>query len=139
MSFPDRRGGGEGGFTLVEVLICTLILTVGMLAIAALLGVTTQMQIGARESARSTRLAQDKIDELMRLDLDSDPEVALGGDLDANDEDHFETLASPLSGITIRWLVAAGPTDDTRVLTVRVVNLRAQQYRQTNLATIIRE
>lgn len=143
-SFPERRGGGhvlerDGGFTLVEVLVCTLILTVGMLAIAALLGVTTQMQIGAREAARSTRLAQDKIDELMRLDLDTDAEVAVGGDLDTDVANHSETLAAPLSGITVRWLVAAGPTDETRVLTVRVVNLRAQQYRQTNLATIIRE
>jgi type II secretory pathway pseudopilin PulG len=130
------RPTGEGGFTLVEVLICTLVLTIGMIAIAALLAVTTQMQIGAREAARSTRLAQDKIDELMKLDFEDDPEVAVGGDLDADTADHAET---PLTGITLRWLVAAGPTDDTRVLTVRVRNLRAQQYRQTDLATIIRE
>src|SRR3990167_8160528 len=54
----------QDGFTLVEVLICTLILTTGMLSIAALLGVTTQMHLGAREAARATRLAQDKIAEL---------------------------------------------------------------------------
>ena len=76
----------------------------------------------------------------MRLDLDSDPEVALGGDLDADVANHSETLAEEFSGITIRWRVEAGPiAGDTRVVTVRVVNLRAQQYRQTNLATIIRE
>src|SRR5688572_19027444 len=65
-SFNNNRG-----FTLVEVMICTLILTTGMLGIAGLLGVTTQMHQGAREAARSTRLAQEKIDELMKLDFDT--------------------------------------------------------------------
>lgn len=127
---------GEAGFTLVEVLICTLIVTTGMIAIAALLGVTTQMQIGAREAARSMRLAQAKVDELMKRNFDTDETVAIGGSLTENDEDHFETTDA---GTTIRWVVAAGPVDDTRVLTVRVVNMRAQQYRETNLTTIIRE
>lgn len=113
-----------------------LILTVGMIAIAGLLLVTTQMQIGARESARSTRLAQDKIGRLMKLNFSSDPEVAMGGNLDADVANHSET---PLDGITLRWTVTAGPTDDLRVLTVRVVNLHAQQYRETELTTIIRQ
>ena len=69
----------ERGFTLVEVLICTLILTTGMLAIAGLLGVSTQMQIGAREAARSMRLAQEKVDQLMKENFDSDVAVAVGG------------------------------------------------------------
>lgn len=130
-----------GGFTLVEVLICTLILTTGMLAIAALLAVTTQMQIGAREAARSMRLAQERVDELMKLDFDTDAQVAVGGSLTADQANHFETLAAPLDGITVRWAVAAGPavSGDTRILTVRVINLRAQQYRNTDLTTIIRE
>jgi len=133
------RPAGDAGFTLIEVLISALVLTIGLLAIAALLAVTTQMQIGAREAARSTRLAQDKVDELMKLNFSTAPEVAVGGDLAANVANHSETLPSPLTGITLRWAVAAGPTDDTRVLTLRIVNLRAQQYRQTDLTTIIRQ
>jgi prepilin-type N-terminal cleavage/methylation domain-containing protein len=126
----------ERGFTLVEVLICTLILTTGMLGIAGLLGVSTQMQIGAREAARSMRLAQEKVDQLMKMDFNTDDEVAVGGSLTENSEDHFE---EPLSGITVRWAVADGPVEDTRVVTIRVVNLRAQQYRETDMTTIIRE
>lgn len=126
----------DAGFTLVEVLISTLVLTIGLIGIAALLAVTTQMHLAAREAARSTRLAQAKVDELMKLDFDTDPEVAVGGNLNANADDHSET---PLGGVTLRWLVADGPTADTRVLTVRVVNLRAQQRRQTDMTTIIRE
>ncbi|MEE8130675.1 MAG: prepilin-type N-terminal cleavage/methylation domain-containing protein [Vicinamibacterales bacterium] len=133
-SCPERLRA-DGGFTLVEVMISMLILTIGTVAIAGLLAVTTQMQIGAREAARSTRLAQDKIDELMKLNFSSDPAVAVGGDLDADATNYSET---PLEGITLRWAVAAGPSDDLRVLTLRVVNLHTQQYRQTDLTTIIR-
>jgi prepilin-type N-terminal cleavage/methylation domain-containing protein len=127
---------GERGFTLIEVLICTLILTTGLLAIAGLLGVSTQMQIGAREAARSMRLAQERVDQLMEQDFDTDESVAVGGSLTENSADHFD---EPLDGITVRWTVEAGPVDDTRIVTVRVVNLRAQQYRETDLATIIRD
>jgi len=62
--------------------------------------------------------------------------VAVGGDLDANEADYFE---EPMTGVTVRWVVADGPTDDTRVVTVRVLNARAQQYRRTDLSTIIRQ
>jgi prepilin-type N-terminal cleavage/methylation domain-containing protein len=126
----------EQGFTLVEVLICTLILTTGMLAIAGLLGVSTQMQIGAREAARSMRLAQEKVDQLMKQGFDTDEAVAVGGSVTENSEDHFE---QPMEGITVRWAVEDGPVEDTRIVTVRVVNLRAMQYRETDLKTIIRE
>ena len=139
---PERRRADEG-FTLIEVLICTLILTVGMLAIAGLLLLTTQMQIGAQEAARSTRLAQDKIDELSTMDFATDPEIAVGGDLDADVDNYSEAAlddaGAVLDGVTLRWAVAAGPTADLRVVTLRVVNLRAQQYRDADLTTILRD
>ena len=135
-SSTSRR---DQGFTLVEVLICTLILSTGMVAIAALLAFTLQMQIGAREAARSTRLAQAKLDELMKADFTTEPMIQIGGDLAADEDNHFETSPDGLDGITLRWAVAAGPAEDTRIVTVRVVNIRAQQHREMNLATIIRD
>lgn len=132
-----------GGFTLVEVLICTLILTTGMVAIAALLAFTVQMQIGAREATRSTRLAQIRVDELMKADFASSPQVAVCANwnacLTSNVANHFEAAPDGLTGITVRWAVADGPAEDTRVVTVRVINLRAQQYRQTDLTSIVRD
>ena len=113
-----------------------VVMTVGLVGIAALLAITTQMHIGARESARSTRLAQDKFDELMKLNFAADPEVAVGGSLDSDEDDYYD---QPMTGVTVRWVVADGPTDDTRVVTVRVLNQRAQQYRRTDLSTIIRQ
>jgi hypothetical protein len=44
-----------------------------------------------------------------------------------------------MDGVTVRWAVEDGPVEDTRIVTVRVVNLRAMQYRETDLKTIIRE
>ena len=120
---------------MVEVLVSMLILTVGMLAIGGLLAVTTQMAMGASESGRSTRIAQDKIDELMNLSFTTDPEIAIGGNLTVDVADYSET---PLDGVTLRWMVTAGPTDDLRVLTLRVVNNRSEQYRETDLVTMIR-
>jgi type II secretory pathway pseudopilin PulG len=130
-----RSSKSEGGFTLVEILISTFILTIGMVSIAGLLAVTLQAQMAARESARSTRLAQNKMDELMKLQF-TDARVSVGGNLDASVANYNDTTTP---GITLRWLVAAGPTDDTRVLTVRVTNLRGQQQRRADLTTIIRE
>jgi prepilin-type N-terminal cleavage/methylation domain-containing protein len=130
-----RSSKSEGGFTLVEVLVCTFILTIGMVSTAGLLAVTLQAQQAARESTRSTRLAHDKMDELMKLNF-TDARVSIGGNLDANVANHNDT---PVPGVTLRWLVAAGPTDDTRVLTVRVTNMRAQQQRRADLTTIIRQ
>ena len=132
-----RSAKREDGMTLVEVLISTLVLTVGLVAVAGLLAVTTTAQIGARESARSVRLAQEKIDELVKLPF-SDAQVAVGGSLDENSANHNEAGDD---GITIRWLVAEGPTlnGDTRFVTVRVINLRGQHQRQTEVTSMIRE
>jgi prepilin-type N-terminal cleavage/methylation domain-containing protein len=131
-----KRLRGDDGFSLVEVLVSMLILTIGMLAIAGLLAVTTQMALGAREAGRSTRLAQDKIDELMKLNFTTAPAIAIGGDLTADVANYSE---APLGGVTLRWAVAAGPTADLRILTLRVVNMRSEQYRNTDLTTIIRK
>ena len=131
----DRRRR-EDGFTLIEILICTLILTTGLIAIAGLLAVTTQMHVNAREAARSTRLAQGKIDDLMKRSFTNDAEIAVGGSLTADVANYTDT---PLEGVTLRWSVANGPAADTRVLTVRVINQRAQQFgRQIDMSTILR-
>ena len=133
---PERLRRNEG-FGLVEVIICTLILTTGLIAIAALLAVTTQMHMGAREATRSSRLAQDKIEELMKLNLTTAPSIAVGGSLTNSVASYFEV---PLEGVTLRWAVQAGPAPNTRIVTVRVENLRAQQYgRQVDLSTIVRQ
>jgi type II secretory pathway pseudopilin PulG len=136
-SFPERLRSARG-FTLIELLVCTLVLTTGLIAIAGLLLVTTDMQVGAREVTRSTRLAQGKIDELMKLNFATAPAIqAPGGSLTSDVANYFDT---PAPNITRRWTVQAGPAANTRILTVRVVNLGARQYgREVNMTTVMRQ
>lgn len=116
-------------------MVSTFVLTIGLIGTAGLLVVTTTQQIAARESARSVRLAHDKMDELMKLPFTS-PAISLGGDLDEDVDSYHD---SPADGIDLRWAVTAGPTDHTRLLTIRVDNRRARQSRRAQLFTIVRE
>ena len=57
---------GEDGFTLIEVLIATMILTIGLLGMAAL---ATGIMTGNKHSSNltiATVLAQDKMEEVAR-------------------------------------------------------------------------
>jgi len=138
--FPERVGC-DSGFTLIEVLITILILTTGLISVAGLLLVTTDMQVNAREVTRSTRLAQEKVDELMKLNHATAPRIQVtptGTDsLGTNVANYFDV---PAVNVTRRWLVQAGPSPGTRILTVRVLNLGANQYgRQVDVVTVVRQ
>jgi len=64
---PRRLASREAGFTLIEVLVCTLILTTGMLAIAGLLAVTdaarhfAACQLAEIEAAAQSLCAREDI------------------------------------------------------------------------------
>jgi type IV pilus assembly protein PilV len=63
--FKDRYN--NGGFTLMEVLVAMLILTVGLLGMAALItGIISSNKLSNRIST-ATVLAQDKMEEVRRV------------------------------------------------------------------------
>jgi type IV pilus modification protein PilV len=128
----------EAGFSLVEVLVSTLVLTIGLVAMAQLLVVGTVMHTDAREATRSTQLAQEQIDRLVRQPFANAALQITGvNTLGANVANYFDL---PQAGITRRWNVVAGPVANTRLLTVRVINRRARQYgAQVDISTIIRQ
>ena len=129
----------ERGFTLVEAVVAMLVCTVGLVAMAELMAVTLRLQQLGRNSTSAARLAQDKVDELTTMPFDPtapnyNPQVACGGNLDADEADHNDTpledngtpenLADDTvtKGYTRRWLIEAGPDADAnlRQVTVRV-------------------
>lgn len=141
---PSRKPAAarrEEGFTLIEVLVATLVMVIGLAGMAQLLGVSTIMHADAREVSTGTQLAQAKIDELMKMNMALAPAVQITpanpDSLGQNVAGYFDT---PQAGVTRRWRVQAGPAPNTRVLTVRVVNARARAYGgRTELTTLLRQ
>jgi prepilin-type N-terminal cleavage/methylation domain-containing protein len=130
---------GDRGFSLVEVLVATLLLTTAFVAVAQLLGISTVMHTDARAASTATQLAQAKVDELMKLNMTTDAAVQITGanSLTADVANYFD---APQTGITRRWQVEAGPTADTRILRVRVINRGARQYGSAiDLTTMLRQ
>ena len=59
-----RQTRRQGGFTLIEVLISTLVLTVGILGVAAMQMVSFQTNQGAYMRSQAVYLAQDILDRM---------------------------------------------------------------------------
>lgn len=117
----SRPAGGDRGFTLVEVLIAMVIMTVGLVAVAQLMAVSAQAHRLGRMTSDGTRLAATKVEELVKLNMSSHPSVqitpASPDSLAQNITNFFDQSGQYIR----RWRVSAGPTPNTRRLTVRVV------------------
>lgn len=133
--------GGERGFTFVEALVATAILTGGMVAVAQLLVLSLQMHHLGRATSTASHLAADKVNQLMKLNFDTAASIAVTptspNSLDQNVTSYFD---SPGSGYTRRWKVEAGPMTDTRKVTVRVVPPTTNRniFRTVEVITVVR-
>ncbi len=82
-----KRRIGERGFTLLEMVIASMVLMVGIVGVMSLLGVAVARTAGTSDQAtRTAEYAQDKMEQLMALeflDAQSDvtqyPTVSTGG------------------------------------------------------------
>ena len=133
----------ETGVTLVEVLIATVILVVGLVGGAQLLALSIQMHQLAAETTDATRLANTKFEELMKLNFATDPAIQItpvGLDpLVLNVPNYFDV---PVAGVyTRRWLVQAGPTATTRLVTMRLVPAQTDRRiaKPVDLTTVVRQ
>jgi prepilin-type N-terminal cleavage/methylation domain-containing protein len=69
-----RDRGNAGGFTLIEMMIAIVVLTVGMLALAAFLSQMDKTSNRSRLMSTAALLASEKLEELNRFPL-SDPNL----------------------------------------------------------------
>lgn len=63
----SRSSGSAAGFSLVEVLIATMLLATALVMLAQLFALSTQSNIGARNTTFTAVLAQQKLEELRAL------------------------------------------------------------------------
>ena len=62
-----QRASADAGFSLVEVLIASLILTTGLLTLAQLFTISTRSNLTARATTYASILAEQKLEELRGL------------------------------------------------------------------------
>ena len=111
----------ERGFTLVEVLVSMVIMLVGLVAVAQLMAASVQTHKLGRLTSEASRLSTVKLEELAKLNMATSPAVQItpvAPDPLANDVANFSDV---VNGYTRRWQISAGPTPDTRRVTVRVI------------------
>jgi prepilin-type N-terminal cleavage/methylation domain-containing protein len=111
----------ERGFTLVEVLVSTVIMLVGLVAVAQLLAASVQTHKLGRLTSEASRLSTVKLEELVKSNMATSAAVQITpvapNSLDNNVANYFDVV----NGYTRRWQITAGPTPDTRRVTVRVI------------------
>jgi hypothetical protein len=131
-----QKARSEAGFSLIETMVASLVLTIGLVGLAQLLTVATVMHSDARYATSGTVLAQAKLDELMKSDTLALSAVQLGS-IASNMAPYFD---EPEPGITRRWQINNGPVANTWLLQVTVENKGGHMYggNQT-LTTVIRE
>ncbi len=107
MRARKRIRSGQGGFSLIEVLICMVIVAVGLLALAGMQVISIKGNAFSRKVTQATVLTQNKLEELKRLPF-TDPSLSSGyhneGTLPGTDFSRFyqvEDLSATLKAITV--------------------------------------
>ncbi len=67
-TFPGRRRGAQSGFSLIEIMVAVLVLSVGLLGMAALMATSLRNTQSAEYRSIAVNLAHDAFD-MMRADL----------------------------------------------------------------------
>ncbi len=128
---PSRKRSGRAGFSLVELIIALMMMTIGVVAAATLVAGVARTQRRATARTEMTEVGQSKIEELRAIASTQAPgaavpvELVVGGSLTASQEDHADTVASGRGRRFVRrWVVDNGPAG-TLDVTIRVVPLNA--------------
>jgi prepilin-type N-terminal cleavage/methylation domain-containing protein len=138
----------DRGFSLLEVLVATTLLTVALSSLAQLLLIATRANAGARTTTYAVVLAQDKMEQLRGADvtaLAASPPGVLGSNtvgyvdyLDASGRSLGGGSAVPAEGTVFirRWSVEplAGSPDNS--LVIQVVVTRGLSRGEARLASV---
>jgi hypothetical protein len=90
-----RSSTGEAGFSLVEVLVATIIMATGVLTMAGLFGLATRSNLAGRANTYATILAEQKLEQLRGLSWGFDTQNLPVSDTST---DTTQTPESPVGG-----------------------------------------
>jgi prepilin-type N-terminal cleavage/methylation domain-containing protein len=114
---PSPRS--EAGFTLVELLLAIIVLTVGLLGMASTMASMIRYQDLSAVQADMTALGDHKIEQLRVVAMHTPALLAPGGSLTVPTAQYVDTLVERGRTFIRLWTVAAGPGGAQQV-TVRV-------------------
>ena len=125
---PSRERSGRAGFSLVELIIALVMMTIGIVAAAGLVAGVARTQRRAAARTQMTEVGQSKLEELRAYATTGTADTVqllVGGSLTTSELNHADTVASGGGRRFIRrWEVDLGPSN-TREVTIRVVPLNA--------------
>ena len=101
---------GESGFTLIEVLVAAVILTLGMLGFGSFLGNLVSKNAMNERRSLATTLAQEKIEELKNTAILGTLTAALGSPTIADEVLDKDGNATAGGMFTRNWVINAATT-----------------------------
>ena len=125
-NLPDvqDRPGKESGFSLIELMISMVVLSVGLVSIVGMLTYVTRANADSNIASVLATTLQTEVDQLRAAQWtvnNCDPALLVGGSLTSNSTGYYTTLNGTAAGdLIVRWQVAQGGTADYRIVTVNV-------------------
>ena len=116
------------GFSLIECMFAIVILTIGLLAVAALASVAVKREVFAYKTSETSTLAASKIEEIKAGTLLN------GGSLTSDVIGYSDT---PNFEYSRRWQIADGPSG-TKQVTVKVFPQMGKEAKTAQIVTLIR-
>jgi len=119
-----RPPESDSGFSLIEMLIAIVVLTVGLVSIVGLLSYVSRANADSNITSVLATTVQAQMDQLKSATWtvnSCDPALQVGGSLTSNAAGYYTTInGTPAGNLVIRWQVAQGGTADYRFLTLNV-------------------
>ena len=98
---------GQNGFSLIECLIAMVITTVGLLAVAGLIGIGVRLQTESRDAITANDFARAKIEELQTY-APTAAQRTRGGSLTSDVTNYNDSFDDKFRR---RWLIETNPAD----------------------------